>query len=150
MNDPGLVLRDIHPSPAPSWWPPASGWWALAAVLVAVVVACVLWRRSRQRRIRRVTRMFDDALAVDAGASAQVAAMSQLLRRAARRRDRHADTLSGDAWLAFLDAGDARAPFSQGEGRLLLDGGFRRDTDLTRVAALQSLARARFVDWMVK
>jgi hypothetical protein len=150
MNDPGLVLRDIHASPAPAWWPPAPGWWLLAAVLLAGVAACLLWRRHRQRRIRRVMRLFDEALAADTGPSAQVAAMSQLLRRAARRRDRRADTLAGDAWLAFLDAGDPRAPFSQGDGRLLLEGGFLREADPARVAALQPLARARFIDWMLK
>jgi hypothetical protein len=76
--------------------------------------------------------------------------MSELLRRAGRRANPLADKLQGEAWLAWLDAGDARQSFSQGAGRLLLDGGFRRDVDAEDVAALRALARARFIAWMVK
>ena len=91
--------------------------------------------------------------------------MSELLRRAGRRRDPAADRLHGDAWLEFLDgsAADAgkrrgRKPasrpcagpdrFSQGPGRLLLDGGYRREVDPGQVAALRAIARSRFLDWM--
>ena len=150
MADPTLVLRDIHPTAAPSLWPPAPGWWLLAALLLVAGTALVLWRRRRARRHRRILQLFDDALAANASAPAQIAAMSALLRRAARRRDRHADTLHGEAWLAFLDAGDTRHPFSRGEGRLLLDGGFRRDADPARVASLGRLARGRFLEWMTR
>jgi hypothetical protein len=150
MADPALVLRDIHQTAAPSLWPPAPGWWLVAALLLATGIALVLWRRSRVRRRRRIMRLFDETLAAEAGAPAQIAAMSALLRRAARRRDRHADTLQGEAWLAFLDAGDTRHPFSRGEGRLLLDGGFRRDADPARVASLGHLARGRFLEWMTR
>lgn len=148
MADPALVLRDIHSTPAPSLWPPAPGWWLLAALLLAVGIALALWRRSRVRRRRRIVRLFDETLAAEANAPAQIAAMSALLRRAARRRDRRADTLQGEAWLAFLDAGDEGHPFTRGAGRLLLDGGFQRDADPARVATLSHLARARFLEWM--
>ena len=36
-----------------------------------------------------------------------------------------ADRLEGEAWLRFLDGEQGRA-FSEGPGRLLLDGGYRR------------------------
>lgn len=89
--------------------------------------------------------------------------MSELLRRAARRHDPAADRLHGEAWLAFLDAGSQRtnrkrignrkatgkhAEFSQGAGRLLLEGGYRAYTDAAQVDALRTVARARFLDWM--
>jgi integrase len=150
MADPTLVLRDIHATAAPSLWPPAPGWWLLAALLLAAGVALALWRRARARRRRRILQLFDEALAAAANAPAQVAAMSALLRRAARRRDRHADTLQGEAWLAFLDANDSSRPFTRGDGRLLLDGGFQRDADPARVATLGRLARARFLEWMTR
>src|SRR5690606_33347163 len=41
MQEPALLLRDIHQPPAPSWWPPAPGWWLLAGI-VLVVFALVL------------------------------------------------------------------------------------------------------------
>ena len=53
MED-GLVLRDLHLSPAPPWWPPASGWWWLAAALLAGVASgtpSVFCTASSARRI---------------------------------------------------------------------------------------------------
>jgi hypothetical protein len=79
--------------------------------------------------------------------------MSELLRRAARRRDAAADRMQGEDWLHFLD-GDGRhralseGAFSEGPGRLLLEGPFRRDVEADDVAALVPLARARFLAWM--
>jgi cbb3-type cytochrome oxidase subunit 3 len=150
MQDPLLVLRDIHQPPAPPWWPPAPGWWLLFALVLVAVATWSYWHRRRQRARRAIVAMFEGALAQAANPPAQIAAMSELLRRAARRRDAHADTLQGEAWLAFLDTGDARRRFSQGAGRLLLDGGFRRDADPQQVAVLRELARERFVGWMTK
>lgn len=155
-----LVLRDIHRPPAPPWWPPAPGWWLLAAAVAAVLIVLGAWWLRRRRRRRALEAMFDGAIAAAESPAAQVAAMSELLRRAARRRDRQADRLHGEAWLQFLDGavdgrparGRGRQPpalaFSAGPGRLLLDGGFRRDTDPQAVAELRTLARARFLQWM--
>lgn len=162
-----LVLRDIHQTPAPPWWPPAPGWWLLAAVVLLAVVAWG-WFAARRRRYRRsVAAVFDNALRAAPGAAAEVAAMSELLRRAARRRDPSADRLQGEAWLQFLDAaptvmkhptrkpdGAKPAPtshaFTRGPGRLLLEGGYRREVDPAQVAELKPLVRARFLEWMVK
>ncbi|HZX78624.1 DUF4381 family protein [Lysobacter sp.] len=151
----GLVLRDIHVSPAPPWWPPAPGWWVVAGVLL-LLVALVWWWRARVRRRRaRIAELFDRSVADAQSPAEQVAAMSELLRRAGRQRDPDADRLEGEAWLAFLDAAPARrgrraesAPFSQGAGRLLLDGGYRREVDPAEVEALRRLARQRFLQWM--
>ena len=169
MADPTLVLRDIHQPLAPPWWPPAPGWWVLAAVVLLVLAAWVWFAVRRRRRRRAIAAIFDAALDAAATPSTQVAAMSELLRRAARRRDPAADRLHGEAWLEFLDAvvepatptaarrlgrKSAALPsaepgrFSQGPGRLLLDGGYRREVDPEQVAALRALARTRFLDWM--
>lgn len=150
MNGPTLVLRDIHQTAAPAWWPPAPGWWMLAALMIALFIAAAMWRKHKARKVQRMVRLFDEALSSSMDPAAKIAAMSQLLRRAARRRDRQADTLSGDAWLAFLDAGDPIAPFSRGEGRLLLEGGFQREAEPLRVEKVRALARARFLDWMLR
>lgn len=146
--DPTLALRDIHPMPPPSWWPPAPGWWLVAAVVVAGL-AVWAWRvRRRQRHRARVALLFDDAVA-NAGSPAQaVAAMSELLRRAARRHDPAADRLQGDAWLALLDRDQKQPRFDTPEGRLLLDGAFRPDVEAADVEALRRIARARFIGWM--
>ncbi len=155
MGGNALVLRDIHSLPAPPWWPPAPGWWLLAAVVLALI-GVVAWVRQRRRRQRlAITELFDRSVDAAGSPAAQVAAISELLRRAARRRDAAADRLQGDAWLAFLDAqspsrrgSTASDEFSRGHGRLLLDGGYRRDVAAADVQALRTMARARFLHWM--
>lgn len=148
MPGPALILRDIHQPPAPAWWPPAPGWWLLLALVLAGLTIWGYRQGRRARRRRALLAFFDEALAQAADPPAQIAAMSELLRRAARRRDPGTATLRGEAWLAHLDAGDAAAPFTRGIGRLVLDGGFRRDVDPRQVAALRAVVRMRFVHWM--
>lgn len=145
---PDLVLRDIHVATAPPWWPPAPGWWLVAAavLLAAVSLLFLAWRRRRRRRA--AARLFDEAVARCDAPAEQVAAMSELLRRAARRIDPGADRLQGDDWLAFLDHGLKEPVFAAGPGAVLRDGAFRRDLADAEIAGLRSAARARFLDWM--
>ena len=148
MQAGGLVLRDIHQPPPPSWWPPAPGWWLVVAAIV-LVAGVVLWRRWRRRqRMRGFASMFDEAVARAQTPPAQVAAMSELLRRAARRRDPDADKLLGDDWLRFLDSGLPSPVFATGAGAALRDAGYRRDVAAHEVDALRPIARMRFMDWM--
>ncbi|MFP5373677.1 MAG: DUF4381 family protein [Gammaproteobacteria bacterium] len=148
MNAPDLVLRDIHQPPPPPWWPPAPGWWILAAAVLLVSALALWWLARRRARRRQVAALFDDALAAAPDAAAQVAAISELLRRAARRRDPGADRLQGADWLRWLDRELAPARFSTGPGRLLLDGGFRREVPDAEVAALRTLARGAYLELM--
>ncbi len=143
-----LVLRDIHLPVAPSLWPPAPGWWLVAAVVIATI-ALVLWYRAwRRRRREAMLRLFDETLTAAVGAPAQIAAMSELLRRASRRRNANADRLDGEDWLRFLDDGVRGTAFTAGPGRLLLDGGFRPQVGAVDLEALRSVARAAFLRLM--
>ena len=145
---PSLQLRDVHEGFAPAWWPPAPGWWLLLAAILAIA-AFFAWRTLRRHRRRAmILRLFDETVAQAATPSLQVAAMSELLRRAARRKHANADTLDGEDWLRFLDAGLPQPVFSAGAGALLRDGGFRTDVAANEVDALRVVARARFLDWM--
>jgi hypothetical protein len=148
MQADGLVLRDIHAATAPSWWPLAPGWWLLLVVVVAAASIVLALRLRRRRRTRAIARLFDDALAQADSPTAQIAAMSELLRRAARRRDPHADTLQGEDWLRFLDAGLEPPVFAASAGAALIEGAFRRDVSEAEVAELRGIARARFLQWM--
>ncbi|MFL9584406.1 DUF4381 domain-containing protein [Stenotrophomonas sp. AB1(2024)] len=140
-----LPLRDVHLPAVPSWWPlPPGGWLVLAALALAALLAWA-WRAHRRRQQRRWLQLFDSAVDAADTSSAQVAAMAELLRRAARGHSPGAELLQGQAWLEFLDAPGSRA-FSDGEGRLLLDGGYRRTLDAAAVQRVRALARGRFLD----
>lgn len=148
MSPLDLPLRDVHEPAAPSWWPPAPGWWIAFGVLLVVVAVLAWWRWRRARRLRLAARLFDDAIFAADTPARKVAAISELLRRAARRRDPVADTLDGDDWLRLLDSGLPQPVFRDGPGALLLDGAFRPAVDADAVEALRIAARARFLDWM--
>lgn len=148
-----VALRDIHLPPAPPLWPPAPGWWVLFAVVATLAVAAWAWRAHRRRRLRRVEALFDTTVARAGTPSASVAAMSELLRRAARRHDPGADRLQGVAWLDALgrrlppDEAAALDP-ARTPGRLLLEGGFRADVEEADVDALRPLARKAYLSLM--
>ena len=143
-----LVLRDVHEGIAPAWWPLAPGWWLVVAA-IALVSAVVAWRiLSKRRRRAAILRLFDDAVARTGTPAQQVAAMSELLRRAARRKQVTADTLEGEDWLRFLDEGMPQPVFGAGAGSLLRDGGFRAHVAAHESDALRVIARERYLRWM--
>ena len=146
MGD-GLVLRDIHLSTAPGWWPPAPGWWIVACLVLLLAAGVVAWRLRRLRQRRRLLALFDRETDL-ADPAATIAAISSLLRRAARRHHPAADRLQGEAWLALLDDGRDAPRFAGAHGELLLQGAFRPDPPAAEVAALRQAARERFLEWM--
>ena len=148
MDPRTIPLHDIHLPPPVGWWPPAPGWWLLLAAILAIA-AFFAWRMLRRSRRRAmILRLFDETVAQAATPSLQVAAMSELLRRAARRKHANADTLDGEDWLRFLDAGLPQPVFAAGAGALLRDGGFRADVSAHEAEALRIVARERYLHWM--
>ena len=131
-----LVLRDIHQPPAPPWWPPAPGWWLVAAMLL-LALAVASWFAARRRKRQRAIARCSMTLAARRTPAAQVAAMSELLRRAARRVNPK-PTSAGRSLAAFPRCGRQAAACSRRRGRLLLEGGYRREVDAGQVAALSA------------
>lgn len=142
-----LPLRDVHLPAAPGWWPLAPGWWLLIGAVVLVALTVLAVHLIRRRRLQRWTNLFDRQLQAAPQGPAKLAAASELLRRAARRLDPQAVQLQGDAWLRFLD-GPKGNDFSGGDGRLLLDGGFRPQLEAAQVERACQLARSRFLQLM--
>lgn len=149
-----LPLRDIHVPPAPPAWPPAPGWWIVAAIVLAVAAGVVAWRLRRRWRRRRIEALFDTTVARAATPPEAIAAMSELLRRAARERDPAAAHLHGDAWLEWLrgwlppPAGDAFAADAPA-ARALLEGGYRADAGDDDAAAVRAIARPAWLTLML-
>jgi hypothetical protein len=121
----------------------------LAGAIALVAGGAWWWMRRRRQRRAAILRLFEDTVDAAGSPAEQVAAMSDLLRRAARRRDPLADRLQGDDWLRFLDRGMTTPSFEQGPGALLRDGAFRRDTDAGAARALRTVARERYLSWML-
>jgi hypothetical protein len=146
--DPLADLRDWHLPDPVSWWPPAPGWWLLAAVvLVALVLAVRLrfrWRRrtSLQRAAQCELERLGRELAADGDRRRYLAELSRLLRRLALARHPRAQVagLTGDDWLAFLDATGGAGEFSDGVGRVLVESAYRPADEIAfdseRLAAL--------------
>lgn len=151
MNPTGPELRDIHLPADPSWWPPAPGWWLLAAIVIALLawLIAVGHQRIQRRRWRRQILAEFDRIAVDANVREDhprlLGELSQLLRRSGRLVDTAAPSLRGETWLAFLDAQLGGEEFSQGVGRVLLDGPYQRqacvDTDALLLLIRRWLSR---------
>jgi hypothetical protein len=132
MNDTGPELRDIHLPADPSWWPPAPGWWLLALLCLGLLVMAAVWirRRLARRRWRQRVTSELDRIATEYSAEPDAlrlsAEVSQLLRRASRLLDPAAPALRGAAWLEFLDSILGSDDFTNGVGRVLLEGTYQR------------------------
>ncbi|MDQ6629933.1 MAG: DUF4381 domain-containing protein [Pseudomonadota bacterium] len=142
-----LQLRDIHLPPAPPFWPPAPGWWIVAAVLLALLAwgGHAAWRQSHLRRERR--RVMEVLARLESGLASErspegLANISVLLRRLALVRFPRASvaTLTGNAWLRFLDESGGQGRFADGPGRVLGSGPYQRalpaDLDIVGLVAL--------------
>lgn len=144
-------LRDWHLPDPVSWWPPAFGWWLVAVlILIALIVARSRgwqwqhWPRRTvlQRAARRELAQLQRELETSGDRRRYLAAVSRLLRRLALAQYPAAQVagLTGEAWLAFLDATGGAGAFSDGVGRVLIEAAYRPDLaddcDIEPVAAL--------------
>ena len=143
-----LNLRDIHTAAPAEFWPPAPGWWLLAALLLTaiayttVVLLRAYHRRRRQRHILAGLAQLESMPHDDVAQF--TAAISALLRRVALMRHARTDvaSLSGAAWLKFLDDNGGDGAFVNGPGRVLATAPYARDPEAPSRGALLALARA--------
>ncbi|MBA1278446.1 DUF4381 domain-containing protein [Stutzerimonas stutzeri] len=152
-------LDQLEPlmAPAPiSAWPPAPGWWFLAALLLSLVLLVRLrpwqrWKRDDtteaepplepQRQIA-----LDELAQLNKPYGGQPAnqwlqQLNALLKRLCRTRypDAHPHTLSGRAWLAFLDNRCPAAGLTR--WMVLVEGVYRAECRLDD-KAIQGLEQA--------
>lgn len=153
-------LDQLEPliTPAPvAWWPPAPGWWVVAALIPIALWGLWLTRQHWQprRKPKEVTEVPLDPLrqaALEelarlarpydrAPAGPWLQALNGLLKRVSRARwpDSHSHTLSGRAWLAFLDNRCPAAGLTR--WMILVEGGYRAECQLDD-KAINGLAAA--------
>ena len=148
-----LELRDIHAAPLPSFWPPAPGWWLLAVLLLAALVVLGIWLLRRYRRHRLQQQILGeigqlgDCYSTDyyssEKASEFVTGLSTLLRRVALQRypREQVASLTGAAWLQFLDETGGKGEFEHGIGQLLERGAYAPQAGDLPAGELLALAR---------
>lgn len=143
-----LPLRAIHLPEPISWWPPAFGWWlALGAVILLILAGVVILKRYLKPALRKdASKMLDQiekTFHENEDASECLSELSKLLRRAVLSQNKSLKIagVTGDAWLELLDQPLGQKEFSQGAGRILLNGPYLRQVDKGEVAILIQLCR---------
>ncbi len=120
-------LADIMVPPPVSWWPPAPGWWILGGTLVGVL-AILAWSailRYRRNAYRHAALAELAAIGPVEGPE-QAAAVSAILKRVALLAYPRSDvaSLTGSAWLAFLDHAASTTDFTRGPASGLVQSTF--------------------------
>jgi hypothetical protein len=130
MQETELPLKDIHLPDAISWWPPAIGWWLLALLIpILIVFSYWLYKRLTRKTALKTAKNALSAIKLNAELdnTQKLRELSILLRRVAVSLTPRAEvaSLTGHSWLAFLDQSLMGAPFSQGDGQLLITAPYR-------------------------
>ncbi len=141
-------LNQLQPTiapPAVPWWPPAPGWWLL--VILLPILCWAFWRLRRHLPWNKQHQLVKPALdPLRQTALNELAALSKpyggapagpwlqqlntLLKRLTRAHypQDHSHTLSGRAWLAFLDSRCPAAGLTR--WMILVEGGYRANCHL--------------------
>lgn len=127
-HDPLATLRDIHLPPPISGWPPAPGWFILAAFILALLLIATLmtyrWRRKVILRKKIMATFFQLKDDYDANHNnAAFARLNQLLKQVAFNYypDERIESISGEAWLKFLNKTGKSELFSDSMGQQLIE-----------------------------
>lgn len=141
-------IDDLQPLIAPppvAWWPPAPGWWFLAALALGILLLVRLrpWRRWLNKTSLQAETAIEPHRQIALEELAQLSKpydgqpanqwlqqLNALLKRLCRIRypDDNSHTLSGRAWLAFLDNRCPAAGLTR--WMVLVEGGYRAECQL--------------------
>jgi hypothetical protein len=94
-------LRDIHLPDAVSWWPIAWPWWLILTLAITLLCFAVYYRKKNAWRKKALTQLnhFDKIDSVQ-----HAMQCNRLLKQICFNKiDRSCASLSGAAWLSYLD-----------------------------------------------
>ena len=136
MEPQSLNLKDIHLPDAITWWPPAIGWWGL---LVAIPLLCfaTIWLYKFITRRTALKTAKKQLLAIKKDKATQdsqkLQQLSELVRRVAISISPRSESasLTGQAWLTYLDQTVKGQPFTEGVGQYLASAHYRKTFDTT-------------------
>lgn len=151
MNTPtiDLPLRDMHLPDPISWWPLAAGWWLTFGLILIVLLSLymILKKRSQitlkkqaSKTLEHIASSFNET----DDASKSLSELSMFLRRVVinqEKIDSKVASLTGENWLSLLDKRLDEPQFSQGIGRILLQGPYQPAVKKEDVAQLIELCR---------
>jgi len=143
MEDPLAALRPLHAPPPVGWWPPAPGWWLIVVLFAAVIYWLYrYWQRMAPKRValQELKRLEKNQDTVDQ----PVAVLNQLLKRYALVcwPAEEVASLSGRAWLEFLDTHGGDGKFSQEGGQQLITAPYQQQsTEMNELTMLTELVR---------
>ena len=126
-----LPLKDIHLPEAIGWWPVAPGWWILLLLIGLLIFAVVIWLRrlARQAFVKHAQKILLSLKTTSEKDNYQkLCELSVLLRRVAITvsPEEEVASLTGSAWLAYLDNSVDELPFSKGIGACLAEDPYRQ------------------------
>lgn len=118
-------LRDIHLPNGVSVWPLAYGWWIILAGLITLVVLCCLWKYIRRKSKKLYALHLLEKLK-DKNTIKSAADMSEILRRICVYKYPQAVSLSGKAWIDFVET-HCKTKLKKQERDLLLNAPYMPD-----------------------
>ena len=129
-----LELRDIHLPDPISWWPPAPGWWLIAGTILIIIAAVFLFRLYRKKQaLKKQVRAEFEIIRAEfnkaQNSTVLVQSLSILLRRACISFYPRSEvaSLTGKAWLQFLDDTGKEKEFLSEHGQLIATAPYLSD-----------------------
>jgi len=128
-----LPLRDIHLPEQIGWFPPALGWWLLIIFvpIISYFLIAFLQKLFKKTAIKEAQKLL---LQLEKNENLtpleKVRELSILLRRVAINRMSEKDkisSLTGRAWLDYLDQSLKDAPFKNGVGQCLANAPYQKE-----------------------
>ncbi len=130
---PQLPLRDVHLPEAISWWPLAVGWWiTLALIPILLWISFKVYKHlTRKTAVKTAKQLLlvlrQDRTKTEAQVLAEVSALLRRVAMSMAPREACA-SLTGQAWLEYLDKSLDDKPFTRGVGQCLAEVIYRRTT----------------------